>query len=64
MIDSTLVVNPSFLSRAHSAGTFSKVMIHPMNRDKLESKMDVDGDEGDFREHEIYDRARCEIWRI
>ncbi|ORY32273.1 DNA polymerase alpha subunit B N-terminal-domain-containing protein [Naematelia encephala] len=63
IVDSTLVVNPAHISRAHSAGTFAKILVHPMKRDELESSdMDVDG--GDMREHKVYERARSEIWRI
>lgn len=61
IVDSTLVVNPSYLSKAHSAGTFAKVTVHPMNRTELGDGMDLDED---LKEHAIYDRARSEIWRI
>jgi DNA polymerase alpha subunit B len=59
-----LVVNPAHVSRAHSAGTFAKITVHPMPRKQLESGMDVDGLDGDVREHAIFERARSEIWRV
>jgi DNA polymerase alpha subunit B len=63
IVDSSLVVNPAYLSRPHSAGTFAKILVHPSNRDELESGMDTDLD-GGMREHGIWERARSEIWRI
>ena len=64
VVDSTLVVNPAFLSRAHSGGMYAKVIVHPMAKDKLQQGMDVDDTGEDLREHEISDRARAEIWRV
>jgi DNA polymerase alpha subunit B len=63
IVDSTLVINPAYLSRAHSAGTFAKVFVHPTAREELENGMDVEVD-GGMREHRIWERARSEIWRI
>ncbi|WWD17758.1 hypothetical protein CI109_102199 [Kwoniella shandongensis] len=57
IVDSTLVVNPAHLARAHSAGTYAKVTIHPTARSELESGED-------YTEHKVWDRARSEIWRI
>lgn len=58
------MVNPSHLSKPHSAGTFAKIIVHPMKRSELESEgMDVDGLE-DEKEHMLWERARSEIWRI
>ena len=65
-MDSTLVVNPAHLSRAHSAGTYAKILVHPTPKEKLEG-MDVDGEDAGLegmREHGVWDRARSEIWRI
>ena len=64
IVDSTLVVNPAHLSRAHTAGTFAKVVVHPTPRSELERTMDVDGGLEDMAEHRIWERARSEIWRI
>lgn len=63
IVDSTLVVNPSHLAKAHSAGTFAKITVHPMKRSELGNDSGMDLDE-DLRDHALYDRARSEIWRI
>jgi DNA polymerase alpha subunit B len=63
IVDSTLVVNPSHLAKAHSAGTFAKITVHPMKRSELGDGSGMDLDE-DLRDHALYDRARSEIWRI
>jgi DNA polymerase alpha subunit B len=56
-VDSTLVVNPAYLSRARSAGTYAKIVVHPMKKQELEG---VD----EMLENGIYERARSEIWKI
>ncbi|KAK8866041.1 hypothetical protein IAR55_001192 [Kwoniella newhampshirensis] len=55
IVDSTLVVNPAHLARAHSAGTYAKIIVHSTPRSEL-----VD----EFSEHKVWNRARSEIWRI
>ncbi|WWC58474.1 uncharacterized protein I303_101017 [Kwoniella dejecticola CBS 10117] len=61
IVDSTLVINPAHLARAHTAGSFAKVYLHPTSQSELEGTADsLD----DFREHQVWDRARSEIWRI
>jgi DNA polymerase alpha subunit B len=57
IVDSTLVVNPAYLSRARSAGTYAKIVVHPMKKQELEG---VD----EMLENGIYERARSEIWKI
>lgn len=59
IVDSTLAVNPGFLSSARAAGTFAKLSIHPIKG--LQSDGDVDMDDV---EHRIYERARSDVWRI
>ncbi|WVQ82653.1 hypothetical protein IAT38_004785 [Cryptococcus sp. DSM 104549] len=60
-VDSTLVVNPAHLARSQAAGTYAKLLIHPTPKSKLqEMARDWDGDV----EHEVYERARSEIWRV
>ncbi|WVF70910.1 hypothetical protein IAT40_005705 [Kwoniella sp. CBS 6097] len=61
IVDSTLVVNPAYLARPHSAGTFAKITLHPTPKEQL-----VDSGDGEeaMLEHQVYDRARSEIWRI
>jgi DNA polymerase alpha subunit B len=55
VVDSTLALNPGHLSRANTAGTFTKLMIHP-------SKSLVD--DGEYQEHRVDERTRSEVWRI
>jgi DNA polymerase alpha subunit B len=69
IVDSTLVINPGFLSRARTAGTFSKLVIHPKERRALEAQAQAQelGEEGEGEgevEHEVYARARAETWKI
>ncbi|OCF55338.1 DNA polymerase alpha subunit B [Kwoniella mangroviensis CBS 10435] len=64
IVDSTLVINPAHLARAHTAGTFAKVSIHPVPRPKLENAISDGGELDEFRDHQVWDRARSEIWRI
>ncbi|OCF32814.1 DNA polymerase alpha subunit B [Kwoniella heveanensis BCC8398] len=61
IVDSTLVVNPAYLARPHSAGTFAKITLHPTPKEQL---MESDVGEDAMLEHQVYDRARSEIWRI
>ncbi|WVR05995.1 hypothetical protein IAU60_003023 [Kwoniella sp. DSM 27419] len=60
IIDSSLVLNPAYLARAHTGGTYAKIAIHPTSPSELESLADTD----DYTEHQVWDRARSEIWRI
>lgn len=60
-VDSVVAVNPGFLSKSSSAGTFVRLAIHPSSRAELE-KAEKEGDEE--REHRVYERARVEIVRI
>ncbi|WVQ97259.1 hypothetical protein IAU59_004370 [Kwoniella sp. CBS 9459] len=62
IVDSTLVVNPAYLARPHSAGTFAKIALHPTPKQQL-MESDAAGDE-EMLEHQVWDRARSEIWRI
>lgn len=65
MVDSTLAINPGQLSRTNAPGTFAKLTIHPSDPRVLEDDggEDVDMD-GGMVEHEVYARARSEVWRI
>lgn len=59
IVDSTVVINPSYLTRGQSGGTFVKLTIHPLPKEELEklisgsktsgggagSEMDVDQEE-------------------
>lgn len=59
IVDSTLAVNPGHLSRAHSAGTFAKLTIHPSKNLTDDVSMD-----DEFAEHRVDERTRSEVWRI
>ncbi|WRT64268.1 uncharacterized protein IL334_001199 [Kwoniella shivajii] len=64
VVDSTLVVNPAHLARAHTAGTFSKIVLHPSPRAELTDSIPLNDSTDSAREHSVWDRARSEIWRI
>ncbi|KIR52809.1 DNA polymerase alpha subunit B [Cryptococcus gattii Ru294] len=63
IVDSTLVINPSHIARARATGHYAKIIIHPTAREILEESMEVDGEES-LCEHQVYERARSEIWKI
>ncbi len=60
IVDSIVTVNPSYLSRASSAGTYAKLAIHPMARREVQ---DAARNEAQL-EHRVYERARVDIVRI
>nr|XP_019049362.1 hypothetical protein I302_03148 [Kwoniella bestiolae CBS 10118]OCF28292.1 hypothetical protein I302_03148 [Kwoniella bestiolae CBS 10118] len=64
IVDSTLVINPAYLARPHTAGTFAKVYIHPIPKPELEHAISSAGELDEFRDHQVWDRARSEVWRI
>ncbi|WWC86378.1 uncharacterized protein L201_001254 [Kwoniella dendrophila CBS 6074] len=64
IVDSTLVINPAYLARAHTAGTFAKVYLHPTAKSELENGQSDNTGLDDFLEHQVWDRARSEVWRI
>ncbi|KGB79011.2 DNA polymerase alpha subunit B [Cryptococcus deuterogattii R265] len=63
IVDSTLVINPSHIARARATGHYAKIIIHPTAREILEESIQVDGEES-LCEHQVYERARSEIWKI
>jgi DNA polymerase alpha subunit B len=62
IVDSSLVINPGYLSKARTAGTFAKLVIHPKDKVELDRLSMEDGEQE--LEHEVYNRARAETWRI
>jgi DNA polymerase alpha subunit B len=60
-VDGTLAINPGHLSRTNAPGTFAKITIHPSDPKTLEGDAEMDGD---LVPHDVYDRARTELWRI
>ncbi|CED82061.1 DNA polymerase alpha-primase complex, polymerase-associated subunit B [Phaffia rhodozyma] len=73
IVDSVIVVNPGRLSQRSSGGTFSKFVIHPIDKESLISSARSAagaqagggglGEEGDV-EHEAFGRIRVDIVRI
>ncbi|OXM76137.1 DNA polymerase alpha subunit B [Cryptococcus neoformans Bt63] len=63
IVDSTLVINPSHIARARATGHYAKIIVHPTAREALKESMEVDGEES-LCEHQVYERARSEIWKI
>ena len=61
IVDSVVTVNPSYLAKASSAGTFCKMAIHPVARTELVAAAER-GDEE--QEHRVYERARVDLIRI
>ncbi|WVQ77069.1 hypothetical protein IAR50_006752 [Cryptococcus sp. DSM 104548] len=59
IVDSTLVVNPSSLARPRATGHYAKIIIHPTSKADLKA-----ADTEDMLEHQVWDRARSEIWKV
>ena len=64
VVDSTVMVNPSYACRGHSGGTYARIAVHPMPRAELERMAAESGDSGDVTEHRIWERARVDITRV
>ncbi|KAH8917747.1 DNA polymerase alpha, subunit B [Atractiella rhizophila] len=75
VVDSTIVVNPSYLTKGNQPGTFARLTIWPMKKDELERriaegerKMQVDGAEEEEDEDTIpnraWERVRVDIIKI
>lgn len=62
IVDSTLMINPAHLVRGHSAGTYARMTIYPLDKAELERKVKDEPDEP--IEHHVYDRCRVDIVRI
>ncbi|BEI86263.1 hypothetical protein CcaverHIS002_0605500 [Cutaneotrichosporon cavernicola] len=60
-VDGTLAINPGHLSRMNAPGTFAKIAIHPSDAKALEVDAEMDDD---HLTHDVFDRARTEVWRI
>lgn len=62
IVDSTIMINPSYLTRGSSAGTFASLVIHPLSRDELERRVREEEDEE--IEHRMWERCRVDIVKI
>ena len=56
------MINPAHLVRGHSAGTYARMTIYPLDKAELERKVKDEPDEP--IEHHVYDRCRVDIVRI
>jgi DNA polymerase alpha subunit B len=54
-------MNPGYLTKGNTAGTYSKLSIHPRRGAAPPADEEKDGEEV---EHEVYDRARVDVYRI
>lgn len=67
LVDSTVVLNPSFLVRGNTAGTFARMAVHPLEREELERRT-REGDEGgevdEPIEHRVWERCRVDIVKV
>jgi hypothetical protein len=61
IVDSVVALNPSYLAKGNSAGTYCKMSIHPQNKERLSRT--GEGEEEEV-EHEVYERARVDVLRI
>ena len=61
VVDSTIMVNPSFLTRGESAGTFARFTVHPMDKGELQQRS---GDGDEMVEHRVFERCRVDIVKV
>ena len=59
-LEQTVVVNPGFLTKGETGGTYATIQIHPMKRETLEN-VSNDGVELD---HSVTSRSRVDIFRV
>lgn len=75
VVDSAVMINPSFLTKKNQSGTYARLTIYPTDKSELQSLvetrrngMKVDGDDDDDEEatsdHKLYERCRVDIVRI
>ncbi|GAA5950810.1 hypothetical protein JCM21900_002025 [Sporobolomyces salmonicolor] len=69
IVDSTIVLNPSFLTKGSKAGTFARLTIHPMDKDHLNElatngMADTGGEADDPVEHRVWERCRVDIIKV
>ncbi|KAK4704750.1 DNA polymerase alpha subunit B, partial [Phenoliferia sp. Uapishka_3] len=67
LVDSVVFVNPSFLTKGNSAGTFARLTIKPMDKDALLDRIEgrgVDEEPDEPVEHRVYERCRVDIIKV
>ena len=58
----TLIINPGFLTKMTSGGTYAELTIHPMSEDHLKKEVEKGGAEGIV--HDVCSRVEVTISRI
>jgi DNA polymerase alpha subunit B len=61
IVDSVVAMNPGYLAKGNTAGTYSKLSIHPRRGGPAPAGEEKEAEEV---EHEVYDRARVDVYRI
>jgi len=62
IFDKTVVINPGYLVKGSTGGSYSDLLIHPMKRETLEAILDT-GEDVELA-HDVQDRVRVEIKKI
>jgi len=67
LVDSTVILNPSFLVRGSLPGTYARMVVHPLERGELERRVE-EGEEGGEAdepiEHRVWERCRVEVVKV
>jgi DNA polymerase alpha subunit B len=65
VVDSSIVVNPSLLTKASAGGTFARFTIYPMDKQELKGELrSAQSDPNLAIEHKVWERSKVEIIRI
>ncbi len=68
LVDSTVILNPSYLMRGSQPGTYARMVVHPLERGELERRVEEGDGEGGEQdepvEHRVWERARVEIVKV
>ncbi len=60
IVDSVVTLNPSYLAKSSTAGTYCKMAIHPQSRAELHDAVQTD----ENQEHKAFERVRVDVIRI
>jgi hypothetical protein len=60
IVDSVVTLNPSYLAKSSTAGTYCKMAIHPQSRAELHDALQT----GEDQEHKAFERVRVDVIRI
>lgn len=68
IVDSTIMLNPSFLTRGNAPGTYAKLTVHPLPRDELERRVGEVGEGAEEPdepiEHRVWERCRVDVVKV